>query len=118
MVGQYGFIGIFLLVALLFGVAPIGVAWILSPKKSNPRKRETYESGIETFGPTWVRFKPQYYLFALAFLIFDVEAVMLLPWAVAYNHLPLYAVIEAVLFILILGLGLVYVWLKDWLTWM
>ncbi|MBN1487883.1 MAG: NADH-quinone oxidoreductase subunit A [Anaerolineae bacterium] len=117
MADEYAFFGIFMAVALVFSVAPIILAWFLSPKKLNPRKQETYECGIETFGRTWIEFKPQYYLFALAFMVFDAEAALLLPWAVAYNALPLYAVIEAVIFLLILGFGLVYVWAKGWLHW-
>ncbi len=115
---QYALIGLYFVIAIIFGVAPPLLAWLLSPKKPNRYKGEVYESGLKTFGPTWIRFKPQYYLFALAFLVFDVEAALLLPWAVAYLWLPLYAVIEAILFLLILVIGLVYVWRKGWLTWM
>lgn len=118
MVNEYAYIGIFLLIALFFGAAPIVLAWILSPKKPSWRKQVTYESGIKTFGETWIRFKPQYYLFALAFLVFDVEAALLLPWAIAYRQLPFYAVLEAVIFLLILAAGLVYAWLKGDLEWM
>lgn len=113
----YVFMGIFFLVALFFVAAPIVLVWFLSPKKSNARKREVYESGIKTFGETWIEFKPQYYLFALAFMVFDAEAALLLPWAIAYNTLPLYAAVEAVVFLLILGIGLLYVSLKDSLCW-
>ncbi len=113
----YIFMGIFFLIALVFAAVPILLAWFLSPKRSNARKREVYESGIKTFGETWIEFKPQYYLFALAFMVFDAEAALLLPWAVAYNALPLYAVVEAVVFLLILGMGLLYVSLKNWLCW-
>jgi len=115
---SYALIGIYLVIALVFGISPVILAWLFSPKKSNPRKKATYESGIPTFGATWIEFKPQYYLFALAFVIFDVETALLLPWALAYHQLTLLAVIEAVVFIAMLGLGLVYVWLKGWLEWM
>jgi len=118
LIGEYAFIGIFLLIALIFGVAPLAIAWVVSPKRSHPRKQETYESGVPTYGSTWIRFKPQYYLYALAFLVFDVEAALLLPWAVAYQFLPMYAVIEALIFLAILVVGLVYVWLKGDLEWM
>jgi NADH-quinone oxidoreductase subunit A len=115
---QFTFIGVFLIVALIFGIAPPLLAYLVRPKRSNPRKAETYECGMLTHGETWVQFKAQYYTFALAFVAFDVEAAFLLPWAVAYNALPLYAVIEAVIFILILLGGLFYLWRRGALEWM
>ncbi len=115
---QYGFVTIFFLLAAVVALAPLVLAWIFSPKKSSARKRQTYESGLQTFGKTWIEFRPQYYLYALAYVVFGVEAVLLLPWAAAYAFLPLYAVIEATLFLLLLGFGLVYVWKKGWLHWM
>jgi len=115
---QYGFVVVFFLLTAVFAVAPVVLAWILSPQKNSSRKRETYESGLRTFGETWIEFKPQYYLYALAYVVFGVEAVLLLPWAIAYAFLPFYAVVEATLFLLLLGFGLVYVWKKGWLHWM
>jgi NADH-quinone oxidoreductase subunit A len=114
----YLFIAIFFIVVGVFSVAPLVLAWLLSPKRSSRWKRETYESGMRTFGATWIEFKPQYYLFALAFVIFDVEAALLLPFAVAYDALPLYAIAEVSLFLLLLAFALLYVWLKGWLRWM
>lgn len=118
MLDQFAFVGIFLIVALIFGVAPITIAYLLRPKRPNPRKAETYECGLQPRGEAWVQFKVQYYIFALAFVVFDVEAVFLLPWALAYNTLELYAVIEAIIFILILLGALIYVWRKGALEWM
>ena len=118
MLDQFTFIGVFLIVALIFGIAPIAVAFFLRPKKPNPRKAETYECGLQPHGDAWVQFKVQYYVFALAFLVFAVEAAFLLPWALAYHALGLYAVIEAIIFILILLAALVYVWRKGALEWM
>ena len=118
MLDEFTFIGIFLIVALIFGTAPITVAFFLRPKKPNPRKAETYECGMLPHGQAWVQFKPQYYIFALAFVVFDVEAVLLLPWAMAYDQLLFYAVVEAVIFILILLVGLLYLWRKGALEWM
>lgn len=117
MTSNYNYLGIFVLVALFFAVAPIVLAWLLSPKKSNPRKKETYESGVMPFGDPWIRFKPQYYLFALAFVLFGVEGALLFPWALAYQRLELYAVVEALIFLLLLAGGLVYIWVKGWLEW-
>jgi NADH:ubiquinone oxidoreductase subunit 3 (subunit A) len=89
----------------------------LAPHKPNTIKLETYECGMETVGPTWVQFKIQYYIYALVFLIFDIETVFLFPWAVAFDAIPLFAVFEGVLFILILVGGLLYAWRKGALEW-
>ncbi len=105
MLNDYLYIGVFLALSAIFPAAPIVMAWVLRPKKPNPLKTETYECGIETVGDTWVQFKVQYYLFALVFVVFDVETLFLLPWAVAYNAMSLYMVVEMVLFILILAGG-------------
>lgn len=118
MLSQFGFVGIFLLIALFFGVAPLIIAFFLRPKKPNPRKASSYECGLEPYGDAWVEYKVQYYVFGLAFVVFDVEAALLLPWAVAYQTLELYAVIEAVVFLLILLGALIYVWRKGALEWM
>jgi NADH-quinone oxidoreductase subunit A len=115
---QFTFIGVFLVVALIFGIAPPVLAFLVRPKKPSPRKTETYECGMQTHGETWVQFKAQYYTFALAFVVFDVEAAFLLPWALAYNALGFYAVVEAIIFILILLGGLLYLWRKGALEWM
>jgi NADH:ubiquinone oxidoreductase subunit 3 (subunit A) len=111
------FIGIFLVLAPVFPGAALIIPRFIAPRKPNPIKSQTYECGIETYGETYVQFKVQYYIYALIFLIFDVEAVFLFPWAVAFNVLPLYAVLEGVLFILILVAGLVYAWRKGALEW-
>ena len=118
MLNQFAFVGFFLIVALIFGIAPPILAWFVRPKKANPRKLETYECGMQTEGRTWVQFKTQYYIFALVFVLFDVEAAFLLPWALVYQNLALYAVVEAVIFVLILLGALVYIWRKDALKWM
>jgi len=111
------FVGILLVFSILLPVAGLGFAWVIRPKKPNPIKKSTYECGIETIGDAWVQFKAQYYIYALIFVIFDVEAVFLLPWAVAYDRLPLFALVEAVVFIAILVLALVYAWRKGALRW-
>jgi NADH:ubiquinone oxidoreductase subunit 3 (subunit A) len=111
------FIGIFMVISAFLPGAAIFIAGLLAPKKPNSLKNQTYECGIETVGETWVQFKAQYYVFALVFLIFDVETVFLYPWALAYNQLTLFGVAEAVVFILILLAGLIYVWRKGALEW-
>jgi NADH-quinone oxidoreductase subunit A len=111
------FIGLFLVLAPLLPAVALLIPRLIAPKKPNVIKSQTYECGIETVGETWVQFKVQYYIFALIFLVFDVETVFLYPWAAAIGQLSLFAVLEGVLFILILVLGLVYAWRKGALEW-
>ncbi len=111
------YIGIFLILAPVFPAAALLIPRFIAPKKPTPIKKTTYECGIETVGETYVQFKVQYYLFALVFLVFDVETVFLYPWAVAFNQLPFFAVLEGVLFILILTAALIYAWRKGALEW-
>jgi len=117
MPNEWLFIGIFLVLAPVFPGLALVIPRIIAPKKPNPLKSQTYECGIETVGDTWVQFKAQYYIFALVFLVFDVEVVFLFPWAVAFKLLPLFAVVEGVIFILILVAGLMYAWRKGVLEW-
>lgn len=111
------YVGIFLLISLALPAVAITIAGLLSPKKPAPIKNSTYECGIETVGETWVQFKVSYYVYALVFLVFDVETIFLFPWALAYNQLTLWAVAEVVLFVIILVVGLLYVWRKGALEW-
>jgi|SRR3989304_5922493 len=111
------FIGLFLLIGIVFPAVPVTLAYIVGPKKPNPLKYETYECGIETVGEAWVQFKIQYYIFALVFVVFDVETVFLFPWAVAYNSLKLFLAVQGIIFIFLLAEGLIYVWRKGALEW-
>ena len=115
---EWLYIAVFLVLAPVFPIAALLIPRVLAPRKPNPVKLQAYECGMETVGETWVQFKVQYYIFALVFLVFDVETVFLFPWAAAFDKLPLFAVLEGVLFILILVAGLVYAWRKDALKWM
>ena len=117
MQNEWLYIGIFLVLAPVLPGLALVIPRLVAPRKPNKIKLETYECGIETVGPSWVQFRVQYYIFALVFLIFDVETVFLYPWAVAFNQLPLFAVLEGVLFILILAAGLIYAWRKGVLEW-
>jgi NADH:ubiquinone oxidoreductase subunit 3 (subunit A) len=117
MTNDWLFIGVFLLLAPIFPGLALIIPRLIAPKKPNPLKSQTYECGIETVGDTWVQVRVHYYIFALVFLIFDVETVFLYPWAVAFDQLPLFAVLEGVLFILILVAGLMYAWRKGVLEW-
>jgi|UniRef100_A0A7C4PIC6 NADH:ubiquinone oxidoreductase subunit 3 (subunit A) len=118
MLSEWLYVGVFFLIAMFLPAAAIFIAGILAPKKPNPIKNSTYECGIETVGPSWIQFKAQYYIYTLVFLVFDVEVVLLFPWAVAYHQLPLFAVVEGVIFILILLGGLLYAWRKGALEWL
>ena len=117
MPNEWLYVGLFLLVGTLVPAAAIIISWIIAPKKPNPIKQSTYECGMETVGDNWIQFKAQYYVFGLVFLVFDVETVFLFPWAVALGRLPVFAVIEGIVFILILIAGLVYAWRKGMLEW-
>lgn len=111
------FIALFILVALAFPFLAFGVAWLLGPKRPNPEKAMTFESGMTTRGQTWVRYRSHYYIYALIYVLFDVETVFLYPWAVAYQRLSLFAFVEGAIFIAILAVGLVYAWAKGDLRW-
>jgi NADH:ubiquinone oxidoreductase subunit 3 (subunit A) len=117
MLNDWLFIGLIVLLAPIFPTIALIIPRLIAPRKPHPLKSQTYECGIETVGDTWVQFKTQYYNFGLIFLIFDVEIVFLFPWAVAFNHLPLFAVFEGILFIVILIGGLLYAWKKGVLEW-
>jgi NADH:ubiquinone oxidoreductase subunit 3 (subunit A) len=117
MLNDWLFIGVFLLLAPVFPALALVIPRIIAPRKPNSLKSQTYECGIETVGDTRVQFRIQYYIFALIFLIFDVETVFLFPWALAFERLPLFAVLEGVLFIFILIAGFVYAWRKGALEW-
>ena len=117
MLTNYTFIGIFAVIAILFPLIALALAFVVRPKKPNPIKSSTYECGLETVGETWVQFRVQYYIYALVFVIFDVETVFLYPWAVAYNKLGLFALVEMFIFLAILAAGLIYAWRKGALEW-
>jgi NADH-quinone oxidoreductase subunit A len=117
MVSDWAFIGIFFFLAVFFPLVPILAGAIFGPHKPGRIKAEAYECGIESRAPAPVQFRACYYLYALVFLMFDVEAVFLFPWAVAYGRFPLYAAAEGVLFLFLLGAGLAYVWRKGGLSW-
>jgi NADH:ubiquinone oxidoreductase subunit 3 (subunit A) len=102
-------------------LVPIGLAHLwarcFTPSKPGPLKNAAYECGIESKGRAHIQFKSQYYVYGLIFLIFDVEAIFLIPIAVAFLDLPLGAVLAAALFILLLLESLAWCWMKGHLTW-
>lgn len=107
--------------AALFALAPLALArlwsWKFSPRKPGPIKNAIYECGLESKGDAWIAFKPEYYLYAIIFLVFDVEAVFLLPFAVSFGSLSLGASLAMVIFVLLLAEGLGWAWQKGLLTW-
>ena len=111
------YIALFIIVAVLIPAIAVYLPRLIAPKKPNKIKQDVYECGMETVGDTWVQFKVQYYIYALMFLVFDIETVFLFPWAVAFDRLELFMVLEGVLFIIILMAGLVYAWRKGVLEW-
>jgi NADH:ubiquinone oxidoreductase subunit 3 (subunit A) len=112
---------VLLLVGIGFAVAPLALAWLwawkYSPQKPGPSKNSIYECGLESPGDAWIQFNPGYYLYAIIFLVFDVEAVFLLPFAVAFTGLTFAAGIAMLIFLLLLVEGLVWAYQKKVLVW-
>jgi NADH-quinone oxidoreductase subunit A len=117
----YFSLAVLFVAALGFGLAPLGLAWlwarVCSPPKPNPTKNAIYECGLVSKGDAWVQFRSAYYLYGIIFLIFDVEAVFLLPFAVAFTGLSGAACAAMLVFVLLLVEGLAWAWAKGVLTW-
>ena len=107
--------------ALVFALTPLALAWlwarVFSPRKPGPDKNAIYECGLESKGDAWMQFKSQYYLYAIVFLIFDVETIFLLPFAVSFTGLGVGAFVAMMVFLLLLAEGLVWAWQKGVLDW-
>jgi len=114
---NYVLVAIFVAIGVFLPVAALTLGRFLRPHKPTVQKQTTYESGNDPVGSGQVRFNVRYYLFALMFVVFDVEAVFLYPWAVAYDKLGLFAVVEMLIFVLLLVIGLIYAWKKKVLKW-
>ncbi len=119
---QYGLIAIFTLVAFIVPTSMLLLSFLLSrlgvrPQKPSAVKQDIYECGMETIGGRWAQFNFRYYMYALLFVIFDVAVVFVYPWAVRLGKLGLFALIEMMAFIVILGFGWVYAWRKRDLEW-
>ncbi len=122
MLGDFGYIGIFLIATLGLAATMILIPVTLRllgivPRKPNPTKYTTYECGMETIGESRIQFNFRYYFFALLFVIFDVQVVFLYPWAVEFNQLKLFGLVVMLVFILIMMVGFVYAWKKGVLKW-
>lgn len=115
---EHATIGVFLVLTLVFPVAAMIAAWLFRAKpQPSEEKLLPYECGVDTQGPTWMRFKINYFIYALVFLAFDVETIFLYPWAVKFQSLGLFAFVEMIIFIAILVVGLWYAWKEGALKW-
>ena len=120
---QYGLIAIFAIAALVIPVSMLLISRLagfvrIRPHKVDPVKNSIYECGVVPIGKVrWGQFNFRYFMFALLFVIFDVETVFIYPWAIRFQQLGLFALIEMLVFVLILGLGLAYAWRKRALEW-
>ena len=106
-----------LITAVMLVVAALGIALLISPRSFNKQKGEAYECGIPTRGRSWMQFKVGYYLFAILFLMFDIETVLLYPWAVVVKQFGPMALVSIGFFLLVLVFGLAYAWRKGALEW-
>jgi len=126
LLANFGSIGLFLIVGVLFALTTILLPVALSllgivPRNPSPTKSSTYECGMQTIGDSWVRFNFRYYFYALFFVLFDILTIFLYPWAVSFGGLErefkVFGLIVVVIFLLILGVGFVYAWKKRVLEW-
>lgn len=106
-----------ILTAIVFVAAVVMIANLIAPRSFNSQKGQPYECGIPTRGSSWVQFKAGYYLYAILFLMFDIETVFLFPWAVVVEEVGTYALLSALFFLSVLILGLAYAWKKGALEW-
>lgn len=116
-VNSYIVLLIFIGLGIILPIAALSVGRLLRPHRPNRVKLSPYESGADPVGQSWVRFHVRYYMFALLFVIFDIESLFLLPWAVAFDSLGLFALIEMGIFVIMLLIGLIYAWRKKVLKW-
>ncbi|KAF7042841.1 hypothetical protein CFC21_052329 [Triticum aestivum] len=108
---EYDIFWTFLIIASLIPILAFSISGHFAPVSEGPKKICSYESGIEPMGRAWVQFRIRYYMFVLVFVVFDVETVSLYPWAMSFDVLGVSIFIEALIFVLILVVGLVYAWL-------
>ena len=117
MLANYSFIGLFFIAAVSFPVLPLVGAYFLRPRRPTEIKLDTYECGLEAIGDIWVQFKVQYYLYALAFVVFDIEVVFLYPVAMKLEAFGVFALVEMIIFVVLLLVALVFVWRRGALEW-
>ena len=122
MLANYGSVGLFIIVAILFPLVLIILPIILRflkivPHNPSPTKNATFECGMETIGKTWVQFNFRYYFYALIFLVLDVLVVFLYPWAVELKQLGAFGFVGMLVFVAIILVGYIYAWRKKVLEW-
>jgi len=126
MISSLGYVGAFIIAGIFFLAFVLFVAKLIRPNRPSDEKLSTYESGEAPVGNANVRFNPRFYLFALLFVLFEIELILLFPWAVVFGNQELneasaswkyYAIVEMIIFIGILGLGLAFAWVKGYLDW-
>jgi len=117
MLTEFGKIFVFILVAVLFVTVSVFVAKLLRPSRPTHEKQLTYECGEDIIGSPWVQFNIRFYVVALIFLIFDVEIVLLIPWAYVYKSFGIGGFLVGAIFLILLGLGMAYEWRKGDLEW-
>jgi NADH-quinone oxidoreductase subunit A len=103
--------------ASLLVVLVISITNYITPHKGNKQKMLPYECGEQTIGPSWIKFNPGFYIFGLIFLLFDIESIFLIPWAIVLRESGFTGFLEVLVFIFILVLGLAYAWVKGALEW-
>ncbi|PKM82633.1 MAG: NADH-quinone oxidoreductase subunit A [Firmicutes bacterium HGW-Firmicutes-14] len=120
MLTSYAGVVVVLIIGFIFPGILLGISRILQASHRNPTpvKLQTYECGLETQGETWVQFKISYFMYALVFVAFDVETIFLYPWAIKFQSLGLFAIVEMFIFIAILVIGFWYAWKEGALEWM
>src|SRR5208282_5120576 len=110
-----------MVVAVAFALGPLAAAWawakFFSPNKPGKDKNAIYECGLESKGDAWIHFRSEYYLYGIIFLVFDVETIFLLPFAVSFTSLPVGAFVAMIIFLVLLVEGLVWAWRKGFLSW-
>jgi len=114
---EYDTFWIYLSISSLIPLLTFSISRSLAPINKGLEKATSYKSSIEPMGDTWIQFRIRYYMFALVFVVFDVETVFLYPWAMSFDILGLFTFIEAFIFVIILIVGLVYAWRKGALEW-
>ena len=114
---DFGTVFFAVILGIVMVAIPLLISWLVAPSNKTKDKLDTYECGEEAEGSAWLQFNIRFYIIALIFLIFDVEVVFLFPWAVVFKEMGLLALIEMGIFLLILIVGLAYVWVKSDLEW-
>jgi NADH-quinone oxidoreductase subunit A len=108
---------IFLLVAVAFGVFTISIGYLIRPSRPDPSKLSPYECGCPPVGDAREQFSVRFYIVAMLFVLFDLEAVFMYPWAITFDHLGILGFVEMLIFIFILLVGYLYAWKKGALEW-